>query len=84
MDKGIRLQVRWMPSHLRLDEPLPEGISASDIYGNSYADDLAGKAAASACVPLNVSSPYLYYTRLTKRKRISSKRDPQNNENLKI
>lgn len=42
-------------------------MSASDVYGNNYAGELAGKAAASTCVLLNVSSNYLYYTRLVRR-----------------
>ncbi len=38
-----------------------------DIEGNDHADKLAEKAAASACVPLNVSVPIKYYSNLITR-----------------
>ncbi len=68
-DKAIILTVRWMPSHLK--ENPTKGVysclSNLDIEGNAFADEQAGLAAVSACVPLNVSAPILYYVNLVKR-----------------
>jgi len=67
-DKAIRLQVRWMPSHLECTESgvRPLGVSLLDVQGNEHADTLASDAAKKACVPLHVSAEYLYWVNLTK------------------
>jgi len=65
--KAIRLTVRWMPSHLKPTDVRPPGVSPLDVQGNAHADDLAGKAAKAACVPLHVSTPYLANVWLTKK-----------------
>ena len=49
-DKAIRLQVRWMPSHLECTESgvRPLGVSLLDVQGNEHADALASDAAKKA------------------------------------
>ena len=44
----------------------PPGVSLLDIQGNAHADTLANKAACKACVPLHVSTKYLFYVNLAK------------------
>ena len=62
-----------MPSHLQDkmsgDENfvLPEYVTLNDVQGNQWADELAGNSAKSFELPLNVTSPYLYYKNLVKR-----------------
>ena len=69
----LQVTVRWMPSHLqdklRADEhfQIPDGISLNDVTGNQWADDLAGQSATSYELPLNITTPYLYYKNLTRR-----------------
>ena len=46
---------------------VPDFVSPLDIQGNDWADELAGKAAHRVEVPLNVSTPYLYYYHLVRR-----------------
>ena len=55
-DKAIRLQVRWMPSHLDCTESgdRPSGVSLLDAQGNAHADALAEVAAKK------LVSPYMY------------------------
>ena len=71
-NKRLQVVVRWMPSHLQDkmsgdDFQLPKNVSLNDVQGNQWADDVAGEMAKSLELPLNVSSPYLYYKNLTKR-----------------
>ena len=61
----LRFTLRWMPSHLKPEDPRPEGVTEADIVGNSFADVLAGEAAVRHQVPPNVSTPYIYYYSLT-------------------
>jgi len=65
--KRIRLDVRWMPSHLKLTDPRPEGITDTDIISNGHADILAGRAADRAAVPMEVSNEYLVNYTLVQR-----------------
>ena len=63
----IRFSLRWMPSHLKPEDPRPDGVTEADIVGNSFADILAGDAAVRHQVPLNVSTPYIYYFSLVRK-----------------
>ena len=71
--KHLTLIVRWIPSHLaeklakNPNYVVPEFVSKLDIKAKDWADELAGKAAHSAEVPLNVSTPYLYHYHLIRR-----------------
>ena len=71
--KQLFLTVRWIPSHLSqklANNPscsIPDSVSKLDIKANDWADEHAGKAAHSAEVPLNVSTPYLYHYHLIRR-----------------
>ena len=62
-----------MPSHLRdklsanSDFQLPDFVTMNDVEGNQWADDLAGQSANSEELPLNITTPFLYYYKLTKR-----------------
>ena len=67
IDKAIRLNVRWMPSHLKEEDERPPGVSLLDVRGNGHADGLAGKAAELALLPPSVSAPHVYYVSLVKR-----------------
>ena len=64
IQKAIRLTVRWMPSHLKLAGPRPDSISDLDIITNGHADMLAGQAAKRACVPQEVSTTHIKYSKL--------------------
>ena len=67
------MNVRWIPSHISeklVKNPnyvVPAFVSKLDILANDWADEHAGKAAHSAEVPLNVSTPYLYHYHLIRR-----------------
>ena len=67
IEKRIRFKVRWMPSHLKLTDARPEGITDTDILSNSHADILAGKAAERAMLPKEVSKAYLENDLLVRR-----------------
>ena len=56
-----------MPSHLKPEDPRPSGVSELDVIGNAFADDQAGAAAKRVAVPLNVSTPCIYYYALVRR-----------------
>ena len=62
----IYIYVCWIPSRLagKLSKDphykSPDFVPLFDIKANDRADEIAGKAATSAGVPLNVSSPYIY------------------------
>ena len=67
--KNIDITVRWMPSHLtdKLDNPdfvLPENVTVCDIKGNQWADELCGKAAKNAKLPMHITTPIIYYKNL--------------------
>ena len=66
MNKGIRLNIRWMPSHVKVDEDRPVDVTVDDVHGNAIVDELAKQAAKEAELPLNVSATMLYYKWLTK------------------
>ena len=63
----LKIQVRWMPSHLDDEDERLEGVSLIDIKGNRHADVQAGKAAHYHAVPVNVSSTHIYYYSLTRK-----------------
>ena len=65
--KALKALVRWMPSHLKDEDPLPPSITRVDVLGNRQADLLAGQAATRVQVPLHVSTPIIYYYGLTRR-----------------
>ena len=67
IDKGIRLKVRWMPSHLKESDARPENVSELDVKGNALADLYAGEAAKEVQVSLSVSAECIYYYNLVKR-----------------
>ena len=67
MEMGIKVTVRWMPSHLTAKDERPPDVSDEDIMGNEYADNEARKAANRNAVPLNVAAPVLYDSNLVKR-----------------
>ena len=73
MTKQLSLNVRWIPSHIseklvkNSDFVVPAFVSKLDILANDWADEHAAKAAHSAEVPLNVSTPYLYHYHLIRR-----------------
>ena len=70
---SLKVKVRWMASHLRdklsanSEFQLPDFVTMNDVTGNQWADDLAGQSATSEELPLNTTTPYLYYYNLTKR-----------------
>ena len=69
-EKHIQLSIRWIPSHLKPDLPssdIPPGVSTFDIIANDLADKQAALAAHAVEVPLNVSTPVIYYAHLVKR-----------------
>ena len=43
VQKAIRLTIRWMPSHLKDDDPLPSGVTRIDVLSNRLADKYAGR-----------------------------------------
>ena len=58
-----------MPSHLSKkselpDFVLPENVSFNDIKGNQWADDICGKAAKNATLPMHITTPIIYYKNL--------------------
>lgn len=65
-EKAIRLQVRWMPSHLKPEDPRPDGVSLRDLKGNDAADHYAGEAASKVQVSLQVATDCKHYYKLTK------------------
>ena len=64
---SLTIHVRWMPSHLKPEDPRPVGVSERDVAGNSLADHYAGVAATRLKVPLNVSTPCVYYYSLVRK-----------------
>ena len=56
-----------MPSHLKDEDPRPEGVSVLDVLGNRHADRLAGIAAMAVQVPNSVSTSYIFYVNLVKK-----------------
>ena len=67
MSKGIKVHVRWMPSHIKVDEPRPDDVSLDDIYGNDFADQQAKIAAKGHALPLSVTARAVYYHKLISR-----------------
>ena len=67
IEKAIRLQIRWMPSHLKLEDPRPQGVSDADIFSNSHADIMAGRAAERAAVSKAVADKYVEQYMLAER-----------------
>ena len=67
-DKGLRVGVRWMPSHLGLgiDDPRPEGVSHLDVLSNDRADHYAAEAAGNVQLPKSITSPHIHHIKLTK------------------
>ena len=54
-----------MPSHmleksLLPDFILPPSVTMLDIKGNQWADELGGKAARHAQLPMHISTPIIY------------------------
>ena len=58
ISKGIVLNVRWMPSHLKLTDPRPSGVSDTDIVSNGHADQQAGFASLECSVPTDLANEY--------------------------
>ena len=56
--KGIILNVRWMPSHLKLTDDRPPGISDTDMMSNGHADEQAGFASLECKVPTDLANEY--------------------------
>ena len=77
---NINLTIKWMPSHKKEGEELPQGITETDRQGNKLADVEADKAAKRASLPVNVTSTVIYYKSLVKRiqKRLKHLRQCQN------
>ncbi len=65
--KAIKLTVRWMPSHLLDNDPLPDGITRCDVLSNRHADHYAKIRAQRLQVPLNVSTPVIFYYSLVRK-----------------
>jgi hypothetical protein len=65
--KSINFTLRWMPSHLKVTDELPPGVTRLDVIGNDFADKEAGKAAIKHGVDLNASVNVLYYRNLARR-----------------
>ena len=55
-----------MPSHLKLEDKRPSGVTVLDIKGNDLADKFAKEAAAEVQVPLQVSTNCIHYYSLVK------------------
>ncbi len=66
-EKGLRISVTWMPSHLTPEEDRPDHVTALDLKGNEFADLHAGVIAKKVCLPLNVVAKVIYYYNLVKR-----------------
>ena len=66
-DKALKVTVSWMPSHLTKSDEVPSFVTEADLKGNAYADEEAGLAAKSACLPLNVTAPIIYHHLLINR-----------------
>ena len=43
---------------------LPDNVSLNDVKGNQWADDLCGKVAQNATLPLHITTPISYYKNL--------------------
>jgi hypothetical protein len=65
--KALRISMRWMPSHLKDGDELPEGVSALDVVSNDHADRLAKEAADAEEISSAIATPYLYNVTLTTR-----------------
>jgi len=67
VSKSIRLNVRWMPSHVADPSLLPLGVSISDWEGNKFADKYAGVAAAAVQLPPAITIGPIHYINLVKK-----------------
>ena len=68
ISKAIKLNVRWMPSHLDLGEKKwPSNVSRLDVEGNKLADKYAGEASEKAIAPLQVRTDVVFSYSLVKR-----------------
>ena len=65
--KGLLVTVRWMPSHLKPEDPRPLGVSEVDVIGNDWADKYAKVAAETVQVSAQVAKDCIYYYKLVKR-----------------
>jgi hypothetical protein len=59
--------MRWMPSHLKDGDELPEGVSELDVASNDHADRLAREAADAEEISAAIATPYLYNVTLITR-----------------
>ncbi len=64
IDKRIKLNVRWMPSHLKDEDPLPADVSRLDVLCSRHADHYAGVAAAEFQLDNSITAPVLKYSLL--------------------
>ena len=66
-DKGIDLSIRWMPSHLKGEDPSkwPASVSDVDVKANDLADKFAGAAAASVQVANAIAVPHMIMVKRT-------------------
>ena len=68
INKAIKLNVRWMPSHLDLGvKKWPPNVSKLDVEGNKFADKYAGEASEKAIAPLQVRTDVVFSYFLVKR-----------------
>ena len=58
IDKAIVLQVRWMPSHLTVNDPLPPDVSTVDVLSNNQAD-IYMLARLRTCIKLMIVFPVM-------------------------
>ena len=58
IQKGIVLNVRWMPSHLKLSDARPAGVSDCDILSHGHADQQAGLASQEHSVLTELACTY--------------------------
>jgi hypothetical protein len=65
--KTLRISMRWMPSHLKDGDQLPDGVSELDVVSNDHADRLAREAADAEEISAAIATPYLHYVTLTTR-----------------
>ena len=67
-NKRITLHIKWLPAHTDTkDRPIPDGITAKDIFGNKQADIQAVAAANKAELPVEVTAPIIYNIQLVQR-----------------
>ena len=59
-NKQLTVSVRWVPSHLGIDDERPACMSLKDWHGNDRADNMASEAAKPVQLPNRVAFPFLF------------------------